>query len=339
MIVYDEFLGDPDAAIADAHGSGFRDVEYSDGVTYPDLSPGEDEEIRRAVISGIQQLCGFDIDVNEYFYRSRRKGVGVPHWAHVDCEISEYTAVLYLADPDEGVKAGTAILEHVNGWRGAPDTDERLDEWKKDTNDESKWNIVEFADMKKNRMVIFRADELHAAFPKEGLGEDHNGRLILVVFFSEKKEYIRMATPADGPELTELFVEFAHEKEFDSIGISTNPMGWMAEITNEIANNLMFGCFVAVVDGQVVGAVASSVGTSWLDRRQTIAYEKFWYMTPKYRKTKLGLKLFNAIEEWAEAVGASAVNFIALSTSDDSVRKLYAKRGYIETETHFMKAL
>ena len=106
MIILDDFLEDADAAVQDAIAAGFRDVSYKDGAVYPDVSPGADEDLRRYVVAGIQGLVGFDIDVQEFFYRRSKKNVEAPHWAHTDGDISQFVALIYLTDPPADVEAG-----------------------------------------------------------------------------------------------------------------------------------------------------------------------------------------------------------------------------------------
>jgi GNAT superfamily N-acetyltransferase len=339
MIIIDDFLTDADAAIADAHEAGFRDAEYWDGAVYPDVSPGASTELRSSVVAGIQQLTGFEIKVKEFFYRRSKKGCKAPHWAHSDGEVSQYVALIYLTDPPDDVDAGTVILEHVDGWRGHPSNDDQLAQWKADTNDPSRWKIIEGAKMQKNRIVIHRANELHAAMPFGGFGRDVDARLVLICFFDEKEQYVRLARPTDIPALAELALEFSHERGPSELGMSVNVPAMMAAMNNSIINDPMYGCFVAISKSQIVGTCAVRICSSALDPRQLIGSEQFWYVTPAHRKTRLGLKLYDATEEWARAMGADLLDFIALAASEDSVSKFYLKRGYKELETHFLKVL
>jgi GNAT superfamily N-acetyltransferase len=339
MIILDEFLTDPDAASKDASDSGFRDYEYEDGVVYPDIAPGVDTQLRKEVIAKIQDICDFEIDIKEYFYRRSKKDVESPHWAHTDADVSEYVAIIYLTDPPPGVNAGTAILQHKSGWSGQPETPEQFRDWQRDTKNPDQWNIVEFAGMVKNRIVIHSAADLHAAMPIEGFGEGGDARLVLVVFFNQKRQFVRMARPSDIPELAELAMEFDHERGPRSLGISVNIPGFMASMNNFIVNDPMYGCFVAVHKGQVVGACAARIGPGAMDQRQLIAIEQFWFVTPDHRNTKLGIRLFDAVEKWAREVGADVLDFIALASSEDNVRKFYERRGFRELETHFVKEL
>jgi GNAT superfamily N-acetyltransferase len=337
--VFDNILNDPEGAISDAFESGFNDVEYDDGIVYPDICTGVSDSLRLEVVAKIQAACRFEINVKEFFFRRSKKSVKAPHWAHVDTAISSHVAIIYLSDPPDGVRAGTAILEHIDGWRGTPTTEDQVEQWKRDTNDHDQWKVVDFAEMKKNRMIVHSADELHAAFPPDGFGGEDDGRLVLIVFFDEKDQYIRMARAMDGPELTELFMEFAREHDFQGRGFSVNPLGWCAEITNDILNNPYFGCFVAIDNGQVVASCGAVIGNSWLDRRQLVATERFWYVTPKFRKTRLGISLFDTLENWAKSMGAEVIDFIALESSDEKVSRFYKKRGFRPMETHFTKEL
>ena len=90
--------------------------------------------------------------------------------------------MLYLNDHDHG---GTAMLRHrETGMAYAPESDTFAAIARNDQNDQSKWTIVEYVQMKENRAAIFDAGFFHCALPVGGFGEGETARVVLTVFFS-----------------------------------------------------------------------------------------------------------------------------------------------------------
>lgn len=161
----------------------YEGQEGPDGVTYPDVTylPFPIEEIYH---EAIQNVVGFKIDPKITFARLSLEGVNAPHWAHNDKLIADYTALLYMNTHPDG---GTALVTHKElGFNSGIDTEEKINVWKRDTNDLSKWDINMICPMVFNRMFITDADLLHASLPVNGFGNSlDNGRLVMICFFNE----------------------------------------------------------------------------------------------------------------------------------------------------------
>lgn len=70
-----------------------------------------------------------------------------------------------------------------------------------------------------------------------------------------------------------------------------------------------------------------------------VSQEMFWFVDPQYRKGE-GLLLLNAYEKIATDVGVKRIGMVHLeSIHSDKLGKLYTKRGYKITETHYMKEI
>jgi len=118
------------------------------------------------------------------FMRMSKEGVHVPHQAHTDKNIADYTFLLYL-NKDEDCRGGTDILEHIEGMKIHPQTQEEIDIWKRDTNNSEKWIKVGFCPMAFNRAFILRSDLFHRSVPINGFGTNQfNSRLVLISFFN-----------------------------------------------------------------------------------------------------------------------------------------------------------
>lgn len=99
------------------------------------------------------------------------------------------------------------------------------------------------------------------------------------------------------------------------------------------------GVFVIEAAGAVVGAAAAIVAPLLFNLKHSIAQELFWYVDPEHRGGSDSLRLVAALERWASEHGATLMLMAALEKSAPGVRRVYARRGYIEQETNFIKGI
>jgi hypothetical protein len=180
-IVIDDFLPDFAGWRARADSLKYEDeTNPADGVSYPGIyrkvpTWGMRERLSMVMDSGIR--------INAMFLRLSLEGVPVPHYAHTDKVMGQFSCMVYLNRP-EHCRGGTALIRHCNGMDSHPKTQEEVEIWKRDTNRPDKWNVYSTCEMKANRAFIFRADLFHAALPFGGFGTDaRNGRLVATAFF------------------------------------------------------------------------------------------------------------------------------------------------------------
>ena len=106
-------------------------------------------------------------------------------WIHRDQ--TEWAAVLYLT-PDAPVSSGTAFFKHkqtgiedLDEYNAAtPEEQKLLDE---DSNDISKWDMVDYVGNKYNRLVLFRGTRNHRSMKYFGK-DKYSGRLFQLWFFN-----------------------------------------------------------------------------------------------------------------------------------------------------------
>ena len=184
-LIIDDFFENPDALREFAMTQNFSEITSpDDGVTYPDICINIPTEVKQEMHIKITQLLGAPMTKTIDFMRLSRQGVHVPHQAHTDLIMGQYTALIYLNKPED-CKGGTSLLKHVNGMDVNPKNDEEEAVWRKDTNDESKWIKLNECPMVYNRLFLVRSDLFHRAEPVGGFGNTlENGRLVLVSFFS-----------------------------------------------------------------------------------------------------------------------------------------------------------
>lgn len=147
----------------------------ADGVTYPGICTAVPTFGTRNRLAAIM---GRPVDLHALFLRLSLEGVHVPHQAHHDGLMGDFSLMLYLNRP-EHCRGGTSLIEHVSG------TDPDAETWERDTNVPEKWRVISLCQMRANRAFIFRSTLWHRAEPIGGFGTDTtNGRLVLTAFFS-----------------------------------------------------------------------------------------------------------------------------------------------------------
>jgi GNAT superfamily N-acetyltransferase len=100
---------------------------------------------------------------------------------------------------------------------------------------------------------------------------------------------------------------------------------------NTTRGRIRHGCFVAELDGQVIGTIAyhppgTNYGCIWYDRND-IAYFGQFAVEPALQRTGIGSQLIKHVEDFARLDGATELGF---DTSEHATHLIeyYRKRGY-----------
>ena len=183
MNIFDDFLDSYEELKDYSLGAEFSDVENpADGVKYPLICTDIPERCRLEILSNIYNYLHRMPENITMFMRRSPKGIPVPHIAHHDLSMGSYSLMLYCNDYDGG---GTAMLRHrETGMCYAPESDDFVEIARFDQNNMDKWAVIDIADMKQNRAVIFDAGYFHCAMPIGGFGSGNDARTVLTVFFS-----------------------------------------------------------------------------------------------------------------------------------------------------------
>jgi hypothetical protein len=186
MITIDDFLPSYQA-LKDISVTGeFSDIENPvDSVVYPHIFKDVPDHLIREVESKLNEIFG-SVVINTIFMRRSPKGVKVPHMAHTDNSMGDYSLMLYMQDNDD---AGTALIRHKrSGITYAPESETFVDVVRHDQNNPDQWQVYQVATMKENRAAIFDAHLFHCALPVGGFGEGAESRCVLTAFFSVKHD-------------------------------------------------------------------------------------------------------------------------------------------------------
>ena len=136
---------------------------------------------------------------------------------------------------------------------------------------------------------------------------------------------IREATLGDLPRVLEMGEQF-----YMAAGWQTF-VEWDA---TSVESTLAFlidsetGCLlVADVDGEIVGMIGGMVAPHYYNFSVITGQELFWWAKPEYRGA--GGDLFDALETWAKAVGATMFTMVAVDKFRPSVMaRVYRSKGY-----------
>lgn len=175
-VILDDFMPGFAGWRAWADGLEYRDeVNPADGVTYPGIYRDVPTFGTRCRLS---QVMGRPIELHALFLRLSLEGVTVPHQAHHDALMGDFSMMVYM-NRAKDCRGGTALLEHVSG------QDPDVATWLRDTNRPHMWKERALVQMVPNRAFIFRSSLWHRAEPVGGFGADAaDGRLVLTGFFS-----------------------------------------------------------------------------------------------------------------------------------------------------------
>ena len=144
---------------------------------------------------------------------------------------------------------------------------------------------------------------------------------------------VRNANLEDYDLVTPLGIEF----------IKNSPMGHVD--FDEYSFKSLFesmvkgGSFWVLVSGdEVVGICGALAFPLYFNSDYLLAQELFWYVDPDHRGS--GYKLLNSLEEWAKDEGVHTIHMFALEDkSIETMKKVYAKKGYHPIERTFSKEL
>lgn len=180
-IIVDDFFDEPLRARALINAQEMKDVQYKDGVTYPNIALLPDS-VAEEIQTKLRQIVGPGFQEVISFARYSFHDSNPPHWAHSDGNIAEYLALIYMNGDNE--RAGTACLRHVElGMEEHPETEFQKNILLAHANKREEWEVVFECPARWNRLFILNARLIHAAMGQFGESK-LDGRLVVSVFFN-----------------------------------------------------------------------------------------------------------------------------------------------------------
>jgi len=144
---------------------------------------------------------------------------------------------------------------------------------------------------------------------------------------------IRAATRQDVPRVCQMAERFLGSSVYADV--ATPDPEALAELVHVCLNNGRV--FLAEVEGVVVGMLAVALFPHPMTG-VLMGEELAWWMEPEHRGGILGPRLFAEAERFCQLAGASLFKVVA-PRGADQVSAFYARRGYLEVETAWCKAL
>jgi len=149
---------------------------------------------------------------------------------------------------------------------------------------------------------------------------------------------IRKVETRDSAELVKLGQEFYESTVFADV-IKFDPISLLHTIFSNI-DQPNFNCWVAELDGKIIGAVAGYAYPFQYNLSNLIIMELFWHVNIEYRKSGAGDLLHKEFENWGREIHASAMQ-MGYTDSPESkrVEKIYRHKGFVENGKMFVKEL
>ena len=181
----DDFLDDFSTFRNQCDGLNYEPiVNPVDGVTYPGICPDVPFAIRTEILSKMHDVAGKKLYKPVIFLRLSLEGDEPPHEAHTDATMGDIGAIIYISR-DYHCQGGTSFIQHKNGMRLNPTTQEDVNIWESDHSKYDRWDILQKIEMKQNRGFIFNTHFFHRAEKPKSFGDNaENGRLALICFAS-----------------------------------------------------------------------------------------------------------------------------------------------------------
>jgi len=185
-LVIDDFLDDVDGVRAYASGLDYQGVTNpADGVFYSGVAIEVENRLQAEYVYKLSQLFDREITPNYMFFRLSTVDSVAPYQVHTDAIMGTHAAIVYL-NKEKDCRGGTELVRHIaTGMDRNPRDAEELALWEAEQNTSDKWEQVELAEMKENRLVLIDAADMHRSLPIGGYGHDiTDGRIVLICFFS-----------------------------------------------------------------------------------------------------------------------------------------------------------
>lgn len=144
-----------------------------------------------------KEITLFDMSSTSYNGAFQYTTAGMKSWIHRDG--TDWAGIVYLT-PDAPPAAGTGFFRHkVTGLEemgvDISDSDRAL--MNNDSNDISKWDMVDYVGNVYNRLVLFRGKRSHRSMAYFG-NDKHDGRLFQLFFFNVGRD-LPLASPEPTP--------------------------------------------------------------------------------------------------------------------------------------------
>jgi GNAT superfamily N-acetyltransferase len=149
---------------------------------------------------------------------------------------------------------------------------------------------------------------------------------------------VRPAEPDDLPALMRMAEQF-HTASPCAAYIPFCPAS-MADTFHRLAVGETSCLLVGDVGGEVLGMIAGVASPHYVNAAHTTTHELFWWVDPAARHTRTALRLLQAFEDWAMAIGSSTLFMASPATmTPDKLARFYERKGYGAVDVNYAKNL
>jgi len=93
-------------------------------------------------------------------------------------------------------------------------------------------------------------------------------------------------------------------------------------------------------ENRPVGVIAGAVYPSWFNGLQHTGTDLFWWLDTPSRSFRTANRMLDRLEAWAKGEGAVWFTMAATETMRaEAVEAFYRRRGYVQSERHFIRRL
>lgn len=149
---------------------------------------------------------------------------------------------------------------------------------------------------------------------------------------------LRLGDKEYKEDCLKLLKAFFDESPYNSSKFSKSKVSSMYDgLIKDKTNALVL---VAVYDNKPIGILVGNI-SEMLFSNEVVASELCWFVLPEHRKSRIGLKMFDAFEYWAkEKQGAKHIVMVHLENeSSNKLTQLYNKKGYEKKEQAYMRTI
>ena len=106
----------------------------------------------------------------------------------------------------------------------------------------------------------------------------------------------------------------------------------------QAVRNPNMGVWLAEDDNKIIGIAGALFYSMYFSPSSTVAQELWWWLTPEARGKGAGQALYNMLESWATAKGATALFMVALEDENaEKMGQIYIRKGFCLMERTYVR--
>ena len=150
---------------------------------------------------------------------------------------------------------------------------------------------------------------------------------------------IRHAVSEDIPYLVEMGGRFYNDAGLKENGFDFRPED-LASFMKNLVSNEMLALFVSHDGNLLTGSIGGIVSPWFMDFRQRILTEQWWWVDPEHRGGDQAALLLDRFILWGKDKGASILTMVSIgSANEKAVKRYYRMKGFKYLESHFIKGI